>query len=156
VASFNHEGLADEFGFAHRSVLLERGKEVMLPSQPARSDTLVVTIGGPISPGQVDGMCAGLLDALDACDPERIVCDVARLRPPDATTIDLLARLALIARRQHRHLALAGASTELTDLLSFAGIGKVPGLGLEPERQAERGEDALDVEEEGDPGDSVA
>jgi ABC-type transporter Mla MlaB component len=128
----------------------------MLPTQPARSDTMVVTIGGLITPGHVDGMCAGLRGALNACDPERIVCDVAHVRRPDAATIDLLARLALIARREGRQMALAGVPTELSDLLVFAGLGGVPGLGLEPEWQPEGREDALDVEEEGDPGDPVA
>ena len=76
----------------------------MLPTQPARSDTMVVTIGGLITPGHVDRMCAGLRAALNTCDPERIVCDVARVRRPDAATVDLLARLALVARRERRDL----------------------------------------------------
>jgi ABC-type transporter Mla MlaB component len=134
---------------------LERGKEVMLPQDPARSDTMVVTIGGPIAPGEVDGMCAGLRGAMNTCDPERVVCDVARVRRPDAATIDLLARLALIARRQNRRLTLSGIQIDLSELLAFVGLGEVPGLCPEPERQAERGEDAVDVEEEGDPGDPV-
>jgi ABC-type transporter Mla MlaB component len=128
----------------------------MLPQHPARSDTMVVTIGGPIAPGHVDGMCAGLRAAMNACDPERVVCDVARVRRPDAAAIDLLARLALIARRQNSQLALAGVPIELSELMAFVGLGEVPGLCPEPEREAERGEDALDVEEEGDPGDPVA
>jgi ABC-type transporter Mla MlaB component len=128
----------------------------MLPTQPGRPGTMVVTIGGPITPGRVGGMCAGLRSALDACDPERVVCDVARVRRPDGATVDLLARLALIARRQGRQMALADVPVELSELLAFVGLGDVSGLRLEPEWQAECGEDALDVEEEGDPADPVA
>jgi ABC-type transporter Mla MlaB component len=128
----------------------------MRPTHTARSDTMVVIIGGPISPVHVDEMCAGVRGALVACDPERVVCDVARVRRPDTATIDLLARIALIARRQGRQMELAGVPSELSELLAFLGLRGVAGLGLEPERQPEGGEDALDVEEERDPGDPVA
>ena len=128
----------------------------MLPTQPARSRNVVVTIGDPVTPDQVDGMCAGLRGVMSACDAERVVCDVARIRRPDVATVDLLARLALIARRQGLQMALAGVPVDLSVLLALAGLNEVPGLCLEPEGEAERGEDALDVEEEGDPGDPVA
>lgn len=124
--------------------------------QPGRAGTVVVTIGGPVTPRHVDGVCAGLQRALSSRDPERVVCDVAMVRRPDVTTIDLLARLALIAGRQGRQMALAGMPIELSDLLAFVGLGEVAGLRLEPEWQAERREDALDIEEEGDPTDPVA
>jgi ABC-type transporter Mla MlaB component len=136
--------------------VLVRGKEVRLPTQPARSGIVVVTIGGPVTPGHVDGACAELRGVLIARDPERVVCDVAQVRRPDAATVDLLARLALIARRQGRQMALAGVPFELSDLLAFLGLGEIPGLGRDPQWLPERGEDALDVEEEGDPGDPVA
>jgi hypothetical protein len=53
-----------------------------------------------------------------------IVCDVGAL-PPDAAAIDTLARLQLTARRLGLELRLRHTSTELQDLLAFAGLREV-------------------------------
>jgi hypothetical protein len=50
-------------------------------------------------------------------------------------TIDALARLELAARRQGRTIRLRNASTELRELIAFAGLDEV--LPVEPGRQAE-------------------
>jgi hypothetical protein len=55
----------------------------------------------------------------------RIVeCDVAGL-PPDAATVDTLARLQLAARRNGCRLCLRNASEELLELLDLAGLRDV-------------------------------
>jgi hypothetical protein len=64
--------------------------------------------------------------------------------------VNLVARLALGARRAGRRLVLVEVSAELAELLDLAG------LPVEVQRQAERGEEALrveGVEEEVEPGD---
>jgi anti-anti-sigma regulatory factor len=48
-----------------------------------------------------------------------------RLAPPDATTLEAIARLALVARRRGAELRLRGPSDELRDLLEFAGLASV-------------------------------
>jgi ABC-type transporter Mla MlaB component len=53
-----------------------------------------------------------------------VECDVAGL-PPDAATVDVLARLQLAARRNGRHLCLRNASEELLALLDLAGLRDV-------------------------------
>jgi hypothetical protein len=53
-----------------------------------------------------------------------IVCDVGSF-PPDAAAIDALARLQLTAKRLGLELRLRHASTELEDLLAFAGLRDV-------------------------------
>jgi hypothetical protein len=63
-----------------------------------------------------------------------IVCDVGSL-PPDVAAIDALARLQLTARRLGLEIKLRQASSELQDLLAFAGLRDV--LGLEPGGQPE-------------------
>jgi hypothetical protein len=63
-----------------------------------------------------------------------IVCDV-RAVPPDAAAIDTLARLQLNASRHGLELRLRHASTELQDLLAFAGLRDV--LRIEAGGQAE-------------------
>jgi hypothetical protein len=73
-----------------------------------------------------------------------IVCDVSGLGSADAQIIDLLARLQLAAGRHGCLLRFVGTSAELGDLVSFCG------LPLELERQAEKREEPLGVEEEGE------
>ena len=63
-----------------------------------------------------------------------IVCDVGTF-PPDAAAIDTLARLHLTARRLGLELRLRHASSELQDLLAFAGLQGV--LRVEAQGQAE-------------------
>jgi hypothetical protein len=62
-----------------------------------------------------------------------IVCDVGALHP-DAAAIDTLARLQLNARRFGLEVRLRHASSELQDLLAFAGLGDV--LRIETGRKA--------------------
>jgi hypothetical protein len=53
-----------------------------------------------------------------------IVCDVADLTP-DVEAIDTLARLQLTARRLGLELRLRHASSDLQDLIAFAGLRDV-------------------------------
>ena len=89
-----------------------------------------------------------------------IVVDVGDLVDPDGTTIDILARLQLAARRLGRRIVLRHASFELQELLAFAGLSDVlpvaPELPVKPRGQAEEREQGLGVEEEADPADPVA
>jgi hypothetical protein len=74
-----------------------------------------------------------------------IVCDL-RSVAPDAASLDALARLQLNARRLGLDLQLRNASTELRELVAFAGLDQV--LRLELEGQAKEREEGLGVEEE--------
>jgi ABC-type transporter Mla MlaB component len=77
--------------------------------------------------------------------PTSIVCDV-RAVSADAVALDVLARLQLGARRGGAEIRLRGASSELLELLAFAGLRDV--LGVEVVGQAEQREQRLGVEEE--------
>lgn len=84
--------------------------------------------------------------------PSTVVCDVGGLAP-DAEAVDVLARLQLAARRLGVEIRLRHASSELLELIAFAGLRDV--LRVELERQPEEREQRLGVEEErelGDPG----
>jgi hypothetical protein len=74
-----------------------------------------------------------------------IVCDL-RSVVPDGGSLDALARLQLNARRLGLELQLRNASTELRELVAFAGLDQV--LCLELEGQPEEREEGLGVEEE--------
>jgi anti-anti-sigma regulatory factor len=76
-----------------------------------------------------------------------ITCDVAALSAhPDAATIDALARLALLMRRDGIEIVLRGASIELVELIAFVGLTDV--LRVESRRQPEQRKQGLGVEEE--------
>jgi hypothetical protein len=64
----------------------------------------------------------------------------------DASTLDLLARLQLAARRLGLELVLQGASGDLRRLLELAGLSGT--LRLEPQGQAEERKEVRGVEEE--------
>jgi hypothetical protein len=82
---------------------------------------------------------------MSASPTSTIVCDVGAL-PPDAASVDALARLRLAARRCGLELRLRHASAELQALLAFVGLDEV--LRVEAKRQPEEREQRLGVEEE--------
>jgi hypothetical protein len=86
-----------------------------------------------------------LLSEMTAPSPNTIVCDVGALAP-DAVAIDALARLQLAARRLGLEIRLRHASSELQELLAFAGLRDV--LRVEAGGQAEQREQRVGVEEE--------
>jgi len=59
------------------------------------------------------------------------VCDLSGARPT-AATVDSLARLSLLLRREGIRLVLLQASPELVELIAFMGLKEV--LGVEAGR----------------------
>jgi anti-anti-sigma regulatory factor len=75
-----------------------------------------------------------------------VICDVRGITSPDASTIDVLARLQLTARRLGCGIRLYGVRPRLRDLLLITGLSEVlpeSEVGWE----AEEREDPLDVQE---------
>lgn len=81
-----------------------------------------------------------------------IVLDCSCLRASDATEVDRIARLHLTLRRHGYDLRLRNPSSSLRELICFCGLDGV--LCVEPEREAEQGEQPLGVEEERELGDA--
>jgi len=52
----------------------------------------------------------------------------ARPLPAEIATVDALARLALLARRQGAVIQLRGVSPELRELIDLAGLGRILAL----------------------------
>jgi hypothetical protein len=65
----------------------------------------------------------------------------------DALAIETLARLQLVAHRFGLEIRLCHASSELLDLIAFAGLANV--LRVEVEGEAEEREERGSAEEEG-------
>jgi hypothetical protein len=82
---------------------------------------------------------------MDTAFPGPIVVDAGTLAP-DATTLDVLARVQLTARRIGLEARLRNASGELVDLIAFAGL--TDALRVELEREPEEREEGLGLEEE--------
>lgn len=127
---------------------------------PAGPRTLVVTIGEVDGPAWMPLLCAAVSRALVVSHAERLVCDVATVRHPDAATVDMLARLQLTARRAGSSACIRAASPELLWLVRLMGLEEVLGgaetSGVDAVWQPEEGEELLGIQEERDPTDPVA
>lgn len=89
-----------------------------------------------------------------------LTCDVAGVAEPDLATVDLIARLQLVALRGGFRLRLRGCSDALRELVLLAGLDEALPMegsasGGKPGREVEQGEEASGVEEEGDAGDAA-
>lgn len=90
-----------------------------------------------------------------------MACDVSEISEPDVATIDVIARLQLVALRGGFRLCLRGCSGRLRELVLLAGLEEVlpierPLSGRQPGREAEEREEPRGVEEERDAADPPA
>ncbi|MGA8363168.1 MAG: STAS domain-containing protein [Solirubrobacteraceae bacterium] len=97
-------------------------KDNMPTEDPPRIATL--TIDGPLAHADLPGLCARTCVLLEGGAVEVLRCEVTGVNA-DAVTVDALARLALLARRQGCRVRLAGVSAELTKLIEFVGLTEV-------------------------------
>jgi ABC-type transporter Mla MlaB component len=86
--------------------------------------TIVFAIGGPITHGDLPGLCDRVCALLEESRASVALCDVSGIEP-DAVTVDALARLQLAARRHGCQVRLRRASDELLDLVAFMGLSEV-------------------------------
>ncbi|HEX2025641.1 MAG TPA: hypothetical protein VHH92_04530 [Actinomycetota bacterium] len=100
-------------------------------------DTVVLLVTGPIARGRLPKLCQRIRSLLEGSSAELVVCDVGAMEPPNAETMEALARVQLTALRLGRRVRFVDASGELKDLLAFSGLTDVvpcDELPLEPER----------------------
>ena len=86
--------------------------------------TLELAVQGPIGRSDLPGLARRVCALLEASTADVAVCDVRDVEP-DAVTVDALARLQLVARRQRCRVILRNASEELVDLVAFMGLEDV-------------------------------
>ena len=82
---------------------------------------LVVTIRAPLRREDLPGLFTRVCGLLEADAPEVVLCDVSG-HEPDLVAVEALTRLQLAARRRGCCVRLAGASSELLDLVGFLGF----------------------------------
>jgi ABC-type transporter Mla MlaB component len=82
------------------------------------------SVRGPIARADLPGLCERICGLLSSAHGDVAWCDVSDV-PPDAVTVDALARLQVAARRTGCSIRLRNASPELRELVVFMGLGDV-------------------------------
>lgn len=123
-----------------------------------RTIRLVVRPG--LAPGDIRPIADQLVRELRRDDVAEVLVDVSLVRRPDVADIDALARLQLGARRHGSQVRLVGPCPRLLELLALVGFEELlpadDGSSGDIHREAEHGEEPVDVEVGVDPGDAVA
>jgi len=86
-------------------------------------DEVAFAIRGPITTADLPGLCSRVCALLPGSGSV-IACDVVGV-PPDAVTVDALARLQLAARRRGCEVRLRNASAPLLALVELMGLSHV-------------------------------
>jgi hypothetical protein len=92
----------------------------------------------------------------NAARPPLIEVDLGALPCADLSTVDLLARMQLVARRAGSRVMVCHAPDGLGDLLSLLGLDSCLAVRVEVVGQAEQREESGRVQEEGDPTDPIS
>jgi hypothetical protein len=93
-----------------------------MPSPSPR--TVAFAVHGPIARADLPGLCDRVCAILAGSGADVAYCDVAGV-PPDAVTVDALARLQLAAHRRGCRVRLRHASPRLLELVAFMGLADV-------------------------------
>ncbi|HEX4492067.1 MAG TPA: STAS domain-containing protein [Acidimicrobiia bacterium] len=84
---------------------------------------IVVVVPDVLSPEAVAELCERVRSFVESRATMPVVCDVSAITAPDATSLDALARVQLVARRAGIPVGLRNAPAVLVDLLEIAGLG---------------------------------
>jgi ABC-type transporter Mla MlaB component len=126
--------------------------------QPVPSTSVVIVVHSPIAIPELGERVRVVV--VDSGESAFVTCDVSACTDVDESTLDVLARLQLVARRLGTSVQLRNAGARLLDLLALVGLSEVvpatapPApiqLRVEAHGQTEEGEQVLvDEEVEGD------
>lgn len=106
----------------------------------------VFVVGPTACRADVPVLSAHLAAIVRDAPADVVICDVRGITSPDARTIDVLARLQLMARRLGCGIRLYGVQPRLRDLLVLTGLSEVLPES-EVRWEAEEREDPVDVQE---------
>jgi anti-anti-sigma regulatory factor len=109
------------------------------PRLPPHAQTrAVLVVAGAVGRGDARRLCRRARELLAANGAASLVCDVAGVEPATAEAVDVLARIALTARRAGRGTVLRGPSPALVALIDLCGLARSlpcePGSVVEPRR----------------------
>ena len=95
--------------------------------------TVAFAIRGPIARADLPGLCERVCALLTRSRARVALCDVQGV-PPDAVTVDALARLQLAAGHNGCQVRLQHASDGLLELVAFMGLREIlPFVGARTE-----------------------
>jgi ABC-type transporter Mla MlaB component len=121
--------------------------------------TIRLVVRPDVAPGDVRPLADRLVRELRRDDVTEVLVDVSRVRSSDIGCVDALARLQLGARRHGSRIRLVGPCPRLLELLALVGLEELlpadDGSSGDLHREAEHGEEPVDVEVGVDPGDPV-
>ena len=86
---------------------------------------IVVVVPDVLCPDAVAELCERVRIFVESRATMPVVCDVSAITAPDATSLEALARVQLVARRAGTPVGLRGAPAALLDLLALAGLAEV-------------------------------
>jgi ABC-type transporter Mla MlaB component len=86
--------------------------------------TIAFSIAGPIERSELPALFSRVCGLLSSSGASLALCDVTGAEA-DAVTVDVLARLQLVARRSGCQVRLQNASAELCSLIAFMGLNDV-------------------------------
>ena len=107
----------------------------------------LIRIEGPLRTGDIPHLCDRVATARHGPGGDDVICDVAAVTTADLTTVDVIARLHLAARRAGGRIRLRNPTPALLALLGLVGLVELLGLVVEMERQTEQREPAGRVQE---------
>ena len=86
--------------------------------------TIALVVAGRIARADVAALCDRVRALLEESRAELLVCEVAAAADPDMVTVELLARLQLVARRLGRQVRLGRTPAGLVELLALPRAGR--------------------------------
>jgi ABC-type transporter Mla MlaB component len=93
------------------------------PTLPApKKSSIAFAVEGRVTRTDIPGLCAALALVLEESGGEVVECEVGALVRPDASVVEALARLQLVALRRGSRIRLWNASPELCELIDFMGL----------------------------------
>jgi hypothetical protein len=112
-------------GRSHAVARRELDREGQSTPRSSTPVTVLAVVGRSVTPGVVDSACQRLGELLRRRSVALVICDVSGHWTPDVCLVDLLARIALIARRARCRIGVVGASAELLRLIDLCGLADV-------------------------------
>jgi anti-anti-sigma regulatory factor len=91
-------------------------------ADPSGTCGLDVRVDGLLAAHAVPRLCEQLVILVDCAGVRRLTVDLGQLDQPDMATIDVLARLALAARKRGASVTVRTTNGALEQLLSLAGL----------------------------------
>lgn len=96
-------------------------------SAPLEHPHRTIRLRGSVERADVDGVCARASSELARCPPGDVSCDLEGVEDPALPVVEVLARLALIGRRNRHRMRLEHASPAILELLRLCGLSDVLG-----------------------------